>query len=847
MISSSGVIVICLAYILGVALGSSFPDHPHSGCILFILGIILSILVFKLQKKAFKNEQIKYNKLAAKYRPANRKKPRKKTEKSDAVSETPDLKPIAFEPLISFLPSSWRWWISAGVVGWLASFYFVSQIPQPAPNDISQFLKPQNGILEQPLLVWGKVLSEPRITRSGRAQFWLEANSTTEVVGQGEQAEINQAVGGKLYVTSPLLQATGVHPGYKVEMNGILYQPQPAANPGGFDFQKYLAKEGAFAGFTAQQLEIKSTAEGMLFNFWPWRDRILQFQVEKLGVPEGVVLSAIVLGRKAVELPYRIRDQFIQVGMAHVVAASGFHVSLLLGLVLFVVQKYSPGVKFSSGIIVLLLYICLTGFSASVLRAFLMGSAALLGLVRQQKVEAVSALIISGTLLLLNPLLIEDLGFQMSFLATWGLLVTVPPIQRRLDWLPPALCSLIAVPLAASVWVLPIQLHTFGVIAPYSILVNIISAPMVWLISLGGMISAGVGLIVPVVGSYLAWCLYFPIHSLLELIKWFSELPGNQVAVGSLSLLQVIALYLILGLICLWGIGIRRKIDYFAAFPELIPRGKNGRLMLPKIPLWGRWWVAGFLAVVLVVAPGFYIRISRLELTVLEAGSQPILVVQDRGFVTLVNSGNENTVRFTILPFLQKQGISKIDWFIALDQRLSVKRGWEFLGSRLPITKFSGNFKEVSSEISSVPSFLTDSIHFELLTVGKSEVLGSLEVKLIDGEIPVFQVILSGKTWLFLGDISHSGQLETDRVIANMQLNLPEIDVLWWPGQDLPMKILEQLKPAVAIASSQEIDENTGKILEGLNTQVFWTGRDGALQWTPVSGVRSTSHLGEME
>jgi competence protein ComEC len=85
-----------------------------------------------------------------------------------------------------------------------------------------------------------------------------------------------------------------------------------------------------------------------------------------------------------------------------------------------------------------------------------MGCGALIGLVVQRKRKPLNSLLIAATLLLLfNPVWIWDIGFELSFLATLGLMVTVQPLIKRLDWLPPAIASLVAVPITASIWTLP--------------------------------------------------------------------------------------------------------------------------------------------------------------------------------------------------------------------------------------------------------------------------------------------------------------------------------------------------------------------------------------------------------
>lgn len=370
-------------------------------------------------------------------------------------------------------------------------------------------------------------------------QFWLEANQLDE--GSRE-------VSGKLYVTVPSQQATGIYPGETIAVTGSLYKPKSATAPGSFDLQAYLAKEGAFAGLKGRQVKLMVESKSK----WEWyslRQRIINAQGHWLGSPEGPLVSAIVLGHQAVDLPYAIKDQFVQEGLAHVIVASGFKVSLILGSLLAVTRRLSQRLRFGLGTLALFIYAGLTGFHPPVLRAAVMGFGALIALVLQRKRKPLGSLLFAAILLLLiNPLWIWDLGFELSFLATLGLMVTVPPLVKRLDWLPPAIASLVAVHIAAYLWTLPLLLHVFNIAAPYSVVLNLLTTPLVSAISLGGILSAVAAVFLPLAGSALAWLLYYPTHILILVVQFFSQLPGNSITVNTISVLQLIACY---GLICL--------------------------------------------------------------------------------------------------------------------------------------------------------------------------------------------------------------------------------------------------------------------------------------------------------
>ena len=235
-------------------------------------------------------------------------------------------------------------------------------------------------------------------------------------------------------------------------------------------------------------------------------------QVKGLGSPNGQLVSSMVLGRRAVDLPAQIRNLFVVGGLAHILAASGFHVSLLLGVILRFTQFVDEKKQLTIGVVVLLFYVGLTGCSPSVIRAVLMGIAILIAKASQAKIRPLGALLFVAVLILLvNPLWIWDLGFQLSFLATFGLVFSLPAIIKKLDWLPPTIATAIAVPLAATLWVLPLIIYTFSKVSTYSIFVNILTTPLIAVISLGGMLVSAIALVNISLGAAFAWLLKYPV------------------------------------------------------------------------------------------------------------------------------------------------------------------------------------------------------------------------------------------------------------------------------------------------------------------------------------------------
>ncbi len=694
-----------------------------------------------------------------------------------------------------------RSWLIAGFIAALAIVHIWYRQPIPASNDISRFISPPVTQTASPstpkpennsVTVQGVVENTPMLTRSNKARFWLEAQQL-----QIKPEETTQ-VTGKLYVTVPLLQATGIYPGDMVKVSGNLYQPKAAANPRGFDFRAFLAREGSFAGFSGKFVSLTSREFGDAppWGWWQIRQKIARSQVFWLGSPAGELLSSMVLGSRAVDLPYEVKDQFVETGLAHVLAASGFHVSLLLGVLLFLTKKYSGKVQFIAGLVGILIFISLAGWQPSVARAGVMGVGVLLGILLERKTKPLGSLLLAATLLLVaNPLWIWDLGFQLSFLATLGLVTTVEPITKRLDWLPTLIASLMAVPLAASLWTLPLLLHVFSVFSTYSIFVNILSTPLVTVISLGGMASAVAGVIYPIAGSSIAYALNLPIWTLIKLVEFFSNFPSNSIAIGSISLGQMLLVYGIV--ILVW--------------------------LFPKIHRY--WWLIGLGAIAVILIPNWYLQKQLFQATLLAAPQEQVFILQNQGKIGLINTSKSNTRDFTLVPFLRQQGINSIDTLINL-----VPNSPSLKQSAKTVYQLNKDNRQVIQTTTQSSLDINEAIDF-----------AGLNLKILNPQIPIIQLNIQGQNWLFLGRITAEQRAEISQLLKQQEIK--NIHTLFWLGASLPPEVLtnlETLNPEVAIASTNQIDPQTLEILQQSATTTYWTGEHGAIQWTPKAGFVTT-------
>ena len=323
--------------------------------------------------------------------------------------------------------------------------------------------------------------------------------------------------------------------GWQLKLTGALAAPQSSVHPLVFGPAKRLQRLGSWSQLRARQWQV-------LHQSWtPIADarRLIAARFQQVaGLQRGGLLAALVLGSAQVQLPAELREAFRVAGLSHALAASGFHLSVVLGSVLAVGRGLSRPLRVLLGCCALIVFLTLAGGQPSVVRAVLMGATALLIRESDQRSRGVGVLLLTLILMLLfRPAWAHSIGFQLSAAATAGLTLSAPGFEKHLLLSCPSrmrwLASGIAVSCAALVWTLPLQLLHFGSTPLYALVANLLAAPLLAPLTLSAMGLAVMSLILPhpflVV---LAWPVQQLAGLLIALVHWISHWPAAQLLTG---------------------------------------------------------------------------------------------------------------------------------------------------------------------------------------------------------------------------------------------------------------------------------------------------------------------------
>lgn len=332
---------------------------------------------------------------------------------------------------------------------------------------------------------------------------------------------------------------------------------KPAQNPGQFNYKQYLSFNQIYQqGFVDHQSWTKlSSSSGSITSFASKiRDELLNIlKSNGLTGEELGVASALILGYKD-DLDPDLKHSYSSAGATHVLAVSGLHVGIIFLAVNFLIGIFDKSEKRKYLRLIILLatlwfYALITGLSPSVVRAATMFSFVAVGKATGRQSYIYNTLAGSALLLLvINPYLIMEVGFQLSYLAVLGIVYFQKLIYQRLHFknrIANYIWNISSVSIAAQLTTFPLGLLYFHQFPSYFLISNLIVIPgAVIIISIG--ISVFLTSWIPFIGFGLAKCLEAVIYGMNWVVKSIDSLPFALIEGISISILECWLIYLII-------------------------------------------------------------------------------------------------------------------------------------------------------------------------------------------------------------------------------------------------------------------------------------------------------------
>ncbi|WP_412343989.1 DNA internalization-related competence protein ComEC/Rec2 [Eubacterium ventriosum] len=469
-----------------------------------------------------------------------------------------------------------------------------------------------------------------------------------------------------------------------IKVRGKLRQFEEAANKGNFDSRKYYLSLGFYGKIEAGTIEvINSEYSGIRQGLYELRMEIIE-RLEKLcSDNKGIfsiinnkngIIGAIILGDKT-DLDSDIKELYSVSGIAHIMAISGLHISFI-GMAIYRLLRRRFRFLFSAAVSipVVLSFGIMSGFGISTIRAIIMFILKIIGEVLGRKYDAITAISLAGLVLLVqNPFVVCNSGFQMSFGAIIAIVLILPIVEEILNT-DNKIIKVLSANFTISLVMNPILAWNYYELPTFSFLLNIVVVPLMSVV----IVSSIVGIFCSCIMFGFGKVVIFPGCGILELYTFLCNIINKSsvasIVVGQPKVTIIIVYYAIL-LVVLFGLkNIRTKYTRAEKERNIIKKetglvlekkakkerrikGQNVKLRLACI--------VGFLLlnclIYYIPNPGFYI-------TFINVGQgDGILIHGDNGTKVMVDGGStseKQVAKNCIVPYLKAEGIGTIDYSI---------------------------------------------------------------------------------------------------------------------------------------------------------------------------------------
>ena len=452
--------------------------------------------------------------------------------------------------------------------------------------------------------------------------------------------------------------------GSRIRLSGRLWLYKKATNPGQFDTYSYYLYKNAGAGLAAESWEYTDSRYSV-YRESIWNIRLLFGRIYDsiLSSEDAAVMRAVALGDKS-ELDSDLKELYRINGIAHILAISGLHISIL-GMGLYrALRKLTLPITPAAGaaVSVMLNYALLVGAGTSTVRAVTMFVIMCAADVERRSYDLPTALSLSAaSTVFFSPYELMQSGFWMSYLAVTGIAIFFPALirgMRKHTGVGSKLFQSVAGCAAVSAFTLPLIVHNYYEVPLYSMLLNLLVIPLMSVLMVSGLLSLLIGMISLKAGMLCAVPAHLVLYAYDALCSGIARLPYHSIITGGQGDLRLITAYLLFGSVLMMN---RRFINRYLK-GTLLEKKTSGFTDAELIPVRIAVTVSALWLSVISLKPAF--RLSFIDV----GQGDGICVDTEQGCVMIDggSSSEDELYKYTLAPFLKHQGISRIDsWYLS--------------------------------------------------------------------------------------------------------------------------------------------------------------------------------------
>jgi competence protein ComEC len=386
----------------------------------------------------------------------------------------------------------------------------------------------------------------------------VKSDFAGEIIDEPDIRETNQKLTVEVNESNnktEILLTTGLDENYKygdsINFRGKLEKPENFETDYGkeFDYVNYLRKDGIFYIMSYPSIEVVDSGGGSIVKrtLFSAKEKFLEKMNLEIPEPESLLMGGLILGEKS-SFSQALRQSFVNTGTIHIVALSGYNVTIVAEWIMKMLAFLPRNIAFGGGILGIILFVIMAGGQSTAVRAGIMASLALIARATGRTYDVGRGLILAGVvMILINPfVLVYDVSFQLSFIATVAVIFLAPRIEHyfafiKWKWLR----DIVAVTFSAYIFVLPFILYKMGNLSLIALPANFLVLPFIPLTMILGFITGFAGLIFFPLSLPFGYLSYFLLHYELAVVSFFSNIPFAAIVLPNFPLTLTLAIYAI--------------------------------------------------------------------------------------------------------------------------------------------------------------------------------------------------------------------------------------------------------------------------------------------------------------
>ena len=387
--------------------------------------------------------------------------------------------------------------------------------------------------MDESVSLSGLVVDEPDFRENNQ-------KLTVEVVAGNEQTRVLVTVDFSEYFKY----------GDSISFSGKLQKPENFVTDQGkeFDYVNYLRKDKIQYLMSYPEVEIIERGGGNFIKraLFALKGKFLEKINYSIREPESLLMGGLILGERGA-FDEDLRRALVDTGTIHIVALSGYNVTIVAEWIMKIFSFLPTNFAFGAGVLGILLFVIMSGGGSTAIRAGTMAVLALVARATGRNYDVARALVLAGVIMIfLNPfVLVFDVSFQLSFIATMAVIFLAPRIEKYFSWVPERfkMRDIVSVTLAAYLFVLPFILYKMGNLSLVALPANILILPFIPFTMALGFFTGLAGIIFSPLSLPVGFVSYILLYYELAVVKFFASVPFAAFSIPNFPLTITILIY----------------------------------------------------------------------------------------------------------------------------------------------------------------------------------------------------------------------------------------------------------------------------------------------------------------